>query len=204
MVLLAALKLACSYRRSSSLAASNCSVWSSAWLCVDGWWGWSFGLHLLRPVLLKCRQLQLTSLSSTNALQPPLLCEGWGGRPLCLSGDSSVLMQLRWFCDRAVQCSILSIGSVSFVLLWVIFLSSLDIISSPLFQSSEVFHELVCHLAVVLPTSFFSLTKPFPYSLFFCLFRAKFQINYLKFSEFQNVYRFVCLFVCQLISWIFE
>ena len=25
-------------------------------------------------------------------LQPPLLCKGWGGRPLCLSGDSSVLM----------------------------------------------------------------------------------------------------------------
>ena len=22
-------------------------------------------------------------------LQPPLLCEGWGGRPLCLSGDST-------------------------------------------------------------------------------------------------------------------
>ena len=31
-------------------------------------------------------------------LQPPLLCEGWGGHPLCLSGYSSVLMDLHWPC----------------------------------------------------------------------------------------------------------
>ena len=36
---------------------------------------------------------------SMFALQPPLLCKRWGGRPLCLSGDSLVLMDLRWSCD---------------------------------------------------------------------------------------------------------
>ena len=41
-------------------------------------------------------QLQLTSLTLMNVLQSPLLNEGWGGRPLCLSGDGgcSVLMDL--------------------------------------------------------------------------------------------------------------
>ena len=29
-------------------------------------------------------------------LQPPLLCEGWDDRPISLSGDSSILMDLRW------------------------------------------------------------------------------------------------------------
>ena len=29
-----------------------------------------------------------------NVLQPLLVCEGWGGHPLCLSEDSSVLMDL--------------------------------------------------------------------------------------------------------------
>ena len=33
---------------------------------------------------------------SVIVLQPPLLCEGWGGHPLCLSGDSPVLMDLHW------------------------------------------------------------------------------------------------------------
>ena len=37
-------------------------------------------LHLLGPVLLGCCPLQLTSLSSMIVLQPPLLCEGWGGQ----------------------------------------------------------------------------------------------------------------------------
>ena len=36
------------------------------------------------PVLQRYCQLQLTTLSSVIVLQPPLLCEGWGGRPLCL------------------------------------------------------------------------------------------------------------------------
>ena len=42
---------------------------------------------------------QPTSLSSITVLQPPLLYEGWVGRPLCLSGDSLVLMDLHWPCD---------------------------------------------------------------------------------------------------------
>ena len=64
-----------------------------------------------------CCRLQLTSLSSVIVLQTPLLCEGWGGHPLCLSGYSPVLMDLHWPCDCTAQCSILSIGSVSLVLL---------------------------------------------------------------------------------------
>ena len=45
----------------------------------------------------------------------PLLCEGWVGRPLCVSRDSSVLMALHMPCDCAAQSSILSIGSASVV-----------------------------------------------------------------------------------------
>ena len=74
-------------------------------------------LHLLGLVLLGCCRLQLTFLSSPIVLQPPLLCEGWGGRPLCVSRDSSVLMDLRLSCDCTAQSSILSIGSVSVALL---------------------------------------------------------------------------------------
>ena len=81
-----------------------------------------FPLHLLGPVLLGCCQLQLISLSSMVVLQPPLLCEGWGGHPLCLSWDSSVLMDLYWPCDCTAYSSIPSIGSVSLVLLLGIFL----------------------------------------------------------------------------------
>ena len=155
-------------RWSSPLVASVCSVWSSAWLCLGGWWGLLFGssgtaagclswevwwlltgsmglaillsaksccrllweqwlhpLHLLGPVLLGCCRLQLTFLSSMIMLQPPLLCEGWGGHPLCLSGDSSVLMDLHWPCSCTAQSSILSISSVSVALLWGNFLDDL-------------------------------------------------------------------------------
>ena len=44
-------------------------------------------------------------------LKPPLLYEGWGGHPLCLSGDSSVLMDLHWPCSCTAQSSILSISN---------------------------------------------------------------------------------------------
>ena len=81
------------------------------------WEQWLHPLHLLGPVLLEC-WLQLTSLSSMIELQPPLLCEGCGGHPLCPSGDSSVLMDLHWPCSCTAQSSILSIGSVSVALLW--------------------------------------------------------------------------------------
>ena len=62
---------------------------------------------------------------------------GWGGRPLCLSGNSSVLMDLHWPCDCTAHSSILSIGSVSPVLRRI-----LDSSSFPLFHSGEVFHEV--------------------------------------------------------------
>ena len=61
---------------------------------------------------------QPTSLSSMIVLQPKILGEGWGGHPLCLSGNvSPVLMDFNRPCDCTAQCSILSIGSVSLVLL---------------------------------------------------------------------------------------
>ena len=44
---------------------------------------WLLLLHLFGPILLGCCQLQLTFLSSVIVLRPPLLCEGWGGHPLC-------------------------------------------------------------------------------------------------------------------------
>ena len=80
---------------------------------------------------------QLSSLSSMIVLQCPLLCEGWGGHPLCLSGDSSVLMDLHWPCDSTAQSSILSIGSVSLILLWCIFLN-VDSSCFPLLHSGRL------------------------------------------------------------------
>ena len=57
-------------------------------------------------------RLQLTSLSSMTVLQPLLFfCEGWSGRPLCVSGNSSVLIDPRWPCDCTAQSGILSISS---------------------------------------------------------------------------------------------
>ena len=89
---------------------------------------WELRLHpprLLGPVLLGCCRLQPTSLSSMIVLQPPLLCEGWCGHPLCLSGGSPVLMDRHWPCDCKALYSILSIGSISLVLLWGTFLNGL-------------------------------------------------------------------------------
>ena len=87
---------------------------------------WEWWLHpLLGPVLLRFCWLQLTSLSSMIVLQPPILCEGWVGHPLCLSGYSSVLMDLLWPCGCTAKSSILSIGSVSVALLWGLFLNDL-------------------------------------------------------------------------------
>ena len=56
-----------------------------------------------------------------NVLLPLLLC--LGGRPLCQSEDSTVLMNLHWPCDCTAQSSVLSIGSVSLVLLFRLQLS---------------------------------------------------------------------------------
>ena len=125
----------------SSCTAAGCLSWEVWWLmtrsmgfaillstnsyCRLSWERWLHPLHLLGPVLLGCCLLQLNLLSSMIVLQPPHLCEGWGGHPLCLSDDSSVLMDLRWSCSCTAQSSILSIGSVSVALLWGIFLNDL-------------------------------------------------------------------------------
>ena len=147
---------------------------------------WLRLLHLLGPVLLRCCQLQLTSLSSTIA--PQLLCEGWGGRPLCLSGDRSVLMDLHLPRDCTAQSSILSIGSVSLVLLWGIFLNDLSLVTqwsslsrvgvpSCCCSSSNVLQSLHCfpiqysfaffmHLLMLLLTSLY-FSDPSCLNLFF-------------------------------------
>ena len=78
-------------------------------------------------------------LFSVIALQPQLLCEEWGGHPLCLSGDSPVLMDFHWPCNCTSQCSILSIGSVSLVLLWGIFLNDLGVVAFPCFTVVKSF-----------------------------------------------------------------
>ena len=78
--------------------------------------------NCIASVLLGCCQRQLTSLSSMIVLQPPLLCEGWGGHPLCLSGDSFALVDLHCVCDDvtvvciafvcALVCYILIVGAM--------------------------------------------------------------------------------------------
>ena len=143
------------------LSAKSCCRLSREW-CLHS-------VHLIGPVLLGCRRLQLTSLSSMIVLQPPLLCEGWGGHLLCLSGYSSVLMDLHWPCGFTAQSSILSICSVSVALLWGIFQNDLDSSCFPLFHSGQVFHQLVCPLTVVLSQIFCNLATLFFYS-FFILF----------------------------------
>ena len=81
-------------------------------------------------------------------LQPPLLFEGWGGCLLCLSGNSSLLVDFRW----AYDCTAQSITSVQ----WLSFFCKafsrtvFDSSTFSLFQKGQVFHELVCPLAVVL------------------------------------------------------
>ena len=108
-----------------------------------------------------------------TVLQPPLLCEGWGGHLLCLSGDSPVLMDHHRPCEYTAQCSILSIGSV------------LESSSFSLFHSGQVFHELVCPL----PQIFFSLTKVFSYQVFFSLFHAPLDVVF-HFPVFLRSFRF--------------
>ena len=160
----------------SSGTAAGCLSWEVWWLLTGStglaillsarscrrllWERWLHPLHLLGPVLLGCCRLQLTSLSSMIVLQHPLLCEGWGGHPLCLSGNISVLMDLHWPCNCTTQNSILSISSVSVVRLWGIFLDDLGQYSSsfPLFHSGKVFHKLVCPLTIVLSQIFYHLT----------------------------------------------
>ena len=44
--------------------------------------------------------------SSAWILSTPLRYEGWGDRPLGVSGDSSVLMDLHWSCGCTTQSSI--------------------------------------------------------------------------------------------------
>ena len=147
---------------SSSGTAAGCLSWEVWWLrtgsmgwaillsakscCRLSWEQWLCPLYLLGLVLLGCCWLQLTSLSSMIVLQPPFLCEGWGGHPLCVPGDSSVLMDLNWPCGCTAQCGILSTGTYLLFFCEAFSWTILDRSSFSLFHSGQVFHELVCCL----------------------------------------------------------
>ena len=108
-------------------------------------------------------------------LQPPLLSEVWGGHPLYLSRNNSVLMDLHWPCSCTAQSSILSIGQYLSLFCEAFSSTILDSSSFPLFHSGQVFHQLVCPLTVVFPQIFFHFTTLFSYPVFFSLFRAPLQ-----------------------------
>ena len=100
-------------------------------------------------------------------LQPPLLCEGWGGHPLCLpglSGDNPVLMDLNTVFCPSVQYLLFFCEAFSRTIL--------DSSSFSLFHSGQISHQLVCPLTVVLPQIFLNLITLFSYPVFFCLFQA--------------------------------
>ena len=122
-------------------------------------------LHLLEPVLLGYCQHQLTALSSIVILHPPLLCEGWGSRPLCLTGDSSVLKDLRWSCACTAHSSILS--SVQYLSFFckTFFWAILDSSSFSLFTVVQFFTSWYAFLLD--PQIFLNLTTVFSYPVFF-------------------------------------
>ena len=113
-------------------------------------------LHLLEPVLLGCCQHQLTALSSVIILHPPLLCEGWGSRPLCLTGDSSVLKDLHWSCACTAHSSILS--SVQYLSFFckTFFWAILDSSSFSLFTVAKLFTSW--YALLLDPKIFFSIS----------------------------------------------
>ena len=84
-------------------------------------------------------------------------------------------MDLHWPCSCTAQSSILSIGSGSVALLRGIFLNDHSS-RFPLFNSCQVFRQLVCPLTVVLPQIFFSLTTLFSYPVFLSLFHAPLDV----------------------------
>ena len=197
---------------SSPLEAAICSVWSSAWLCLDGWWCWSFGHSGTAAdcLLGKCDDQGLGPRDWLFSCLPDLVavcCESsddfsicldqfcwyivnsswhpfpqwlyssfhffankWGGHLLCLSGT----VQYWWISIGLVivQLGAVFCSSVQYLLFfckacsWIVWDSS----SFPLFPSGQVFHLLVCSLAVVSPQIFLTLTTMFSYPVFFCLF----------------------------------
>ena len=106
----------------------------------------------------------------------PLLCEGWGGHPLCLSGYSSVLMDLHWPCGCTAQSSILSISLVSVALLLGIFLNDLQFATVVTFPCFTVVKSITSWYALLLlfflRFSSISLHCSFSYPVFFSLFHA--------------------------------
>ena len=103
-------------------------------------------------------------------------CEGWGTSLLCVSGTvqycwiSADLVSVRF---RAVLCPPVRYLVLCTAFSWTV----LGCISFLLFDSSLIFHQLVCHLAVVLPQMFFSLTALFFYPVFLCLFHASLEVR---------------------------
>ena len=116
----------------------------------------------------------LSTPADSGGMQPPLLYEGWGGCPLCLSGDSSVLMDLLWSCECTAQCSVHRF-SISRSSVRHFPEQSWTVVAFPCF-CGQVFHELVCLLTAVLPQIFFNLTTLFSYPVFVCLFHASLDV----------------------------
>ena len=95
---------------------------------------------------------------------------------MCLSEDSSVLMDLHWPCSCTAQSSFLSIWTS-------ICRSSVrhfpertwTAVAFPCF-SDQVFHELACPLSVVHPYTFFNLTTLFSYPVILCLSHAPLDV----------------------------
>ena len=111
-------------------------------------------------------------------MQPPLLCERWDARPPCLSGDSSVLMDLHWFCYCTASSEQYSAHRFSISHSFVRHFPerSWMVVAFPCFKGSQVFHKMVYPLAVVLSQTFFNLTTVFSYPVFFCLFHAPLDV----------------------------
>ena len=131
------------------------------------------------------------SISAMILLQPPLLCEGWGGHPLCLSGYSSVQMDFHWPCSCTAQSSILSIGSVLLLLFFLKF-SSFSLHCSPIQFFFSLFHAPLDVVVIFLVFLRFFRLRSFLSQFSFFLAQIK---NFCSDPVFVVVCLFVCLFV---------
>ena len=103
-------------------------------------------------------------------------CEGWGGRPLCMSGNSSVLIDPRWPCACTAQSSILSISSAFFVRLWGIFLSDLGQLKLSLVSQWSSFLRVYMPSYCCSSSDFLQSHNTVLLSSFVCLFHAPLDV----------------------------
>ena len=103
-------------------------------------------------------------------------CEGWSGRPLCMSGNSSVLIDPRWPCACTAQSSILSISSAFFVRLWGIFLSDLGQLKLSLVSQWSSFLRVYMPSYCCSSSDFLQSHNTVLLSSFVCLFHAPLDV----------------------------